>query len=164
MAPAPPVAAAATSAPPASALVPPVPASEPAEPTPETLQETPLPEQSALPVADSEGADDQRLLADPADYLVASDGSIEVQAVETLGHYADWLQVRTQRLRELNGYSFRQPVVMGSRVKLDFSRVSPEEFVARRIAYHRDLQEAYSARHRVVATVEHELRRHERAQ
>ncbi len=118
-------------------------------------------EESALPVADSSGTDDQRLLADPADYLVASDGSIEAQAVETLGHYADWLQIRTQRLRDLNGYSFRQPVVIGRRLKLDFSRVTPEEFAAQRIAYHRELQGAYFTRHRVIDTTEHKLRRGE---
>ena len=30
------------------------------------------------------------LLADPSDYSVAADGSIEVQATETLGHIAEW--------------------------------------------------------------------------
>jgi membrane-bound lytic murein transglycosylase D len=120
-----------------------------------------LTQESVLPVADNPESDDQRLLADPADYLVASDGSIEVQALETLGHYADWLQIRTQRLRDLNGYSFRQPVVIGRRVKLDFSQVSPDGFAVKRIAYHRELQEAYFTRHRVTDTVEHELRRGE---
>lgn len=134
---------------------PPAPVQTPVE---EMAAET---DESALPVADGGGTDDQRLLADPADYLVASDGSIEVQAVETLGHYADWLQLRTQRLRDLNGYAFRQPVVIGRRVRLDFSQVSPEEFAARRISYHRELQEAYFTRNRVTDTVEHKLRRGE---
>lgn len=149
--------------PPAVAVVSPAPSppEPPGDSLPEPVEEIEEGEQSALPVADSAGTVDRRLLADPADYLVASDGSIEVQAVETLGHYADWLQIRTQRLRDLNGYSFRQPVVIGRRVKLDFSQVSPEKFAARRIAYHRDLQEAYFTRHRVTSTVEHELRRGE---
>lgn len=119
-------------------------------------------EDSALPVADATNAErEQALLVDPADYLVASDGSIEVQAAETLGHYADWLELRTQRLRDLNGFPFRQPVVIGRRVKLDFSSVSPDDFAARRIAYHRDLQEAYFTRYRVTDTQIHELRRGE---
>ena len=160
----------ATSEPAAPALPPVVTASVPPPPQPEPPPAD-LPavvidaagelEESALPVADSSGTDDQRLLADPADYLVASDGSIEAQAVETLGHYADWLQIRTQRLRDLNGYSFRQPVVIGRRLKLDFSRVTPEEFAAQRIAYHRELQGAYFTRHRVIDTTEHKLRRGE---
>ncbi|MGI9329998.1 MAG: LysM peptidoglycan-binding domain-containing protein [Gammaproteobacteria bacterium] len=121
-----------------------------------------VPDDTALPVADTPGEQDgQALLADPADYLVSSNGSIEVQAAETLGHYADWLELKTQRLRDLNGYAFRQPVVIGRRVKLDFSGISPEEFAERRIAYHRELQEAYFTRYRVTDTQIHKLRRGE---
>ncbi|HLB83922.1 MAG TPA: transglycosylase SLT domain-containing protein, partial [Steroidobacteraceae bacterium] len=46
------------------------------------------------------GAEKVALSADPSDYTVASDGTIEVQATETLGHYAEWLDVRATRLRE----------------------------------------------------------------
>jgi membrane-bound lytic murein transglycosylase D len=53
------------------------------------------------------------LLSDPSDYTVAEDLSIEVQPLETLGHYADWLGIRTQRLRDINGLAFRTPVVVG---------------------------------------------------
>jgi membrane-bound lytic murein transglycosylase D len=84
-----------------------------------------------------------------------------VQAVETLGHYADWLEIRTQRLRDLNDHGFSQPVVIGQRLRLDFSRIAPEEFARRRIAYHRELQEAYFTRYRVTQTTVHQLRRGE---
>ena len=103
-------------------------------------------------IADPEAADDAvnvlasdqaELAADPSDYLVRADGTIEVQAQETLGHYADWLEIRTQRLRDINGMPFREPVVIGRRLSLDFSAVSPDEFEARRVAYQRDTQEAF---------------------
>ncbi len=110
-----------------------------------------------VPVTDEADA----LLADPSDYLVAADGSVEVQAAETLGHYADWLELPTQRLREKNGYSFRQPVVIGRRVKLDLSKVSAEDFAARRIAYHRELQGMFFSQYRVTETTVHKLRRGE---
>ena len=42
------------------------------------------------PESDSE----EPLQADPSDYSVATDGTIEVQAAETLGHYAEWLGIR----------------------------------------------------------------------
>ena len=48
----------------------------------------------------------EALSADPADYSVASDDSIEVQATETLGHYADWLAVRAWDVRRLNGMAY----------------------------------------------------------
>ena len=41
------------------------------------------------------------MAADPSDYLVREDQTVEVQALETLGHYADWLEIRTQRLRDM---------------------------------------------------------------
>ncbi|MYF69416.1 MAG: LysM peptidoglycan-binding domain-containing protein [Proteobacteria bacterium] len=88
-------------------------------------------------------SDQAELAADPSDYLVRADGTIEVQAQETLGHYADWLEIRTQRLRDINGMPFREPVVIGRRLSLDFSVVSPDEFEVRRVAYQRDAQEAF---------------------
>ena len=101
------------------------------------------------------------LLADPSDYVVADDGTIEVQAAETLGHYADWLEIRTQELRDLNGYSFRQPLVIGHRLRLSFSEVNRETFMARRIAHHREIQEAFFVRYRITETTAHNLRRGE---
>jgi membrane-bound lytic murein transglycosylase D len=118
------------------------------------------------PVADEVGQPAEQsaesvLLADPSDYFVAPDDTIEVQAAETLGHYADWLDVRTQRLRDLNGYSFRQPVVIGQRIRLEFSVVDREEFAARRFRYHRELQEAFFTRYRITDTQVHRLSRGE---
>ncbi len=109
----------------------------------------------------AEPAEPVTLLADPSDYDVAADGRVEVQAAETLGHYADWLEIRTQRLRDLNGYSFRRPVVIGQRLKLDFSTVNRNKFTARRIRYHRELQEAFFTRYRITDTTIHRLRRGE---
>ena len=101
---------------------------------------------------------DTALLADPSDYLVAADGTIEIQATETLGHYADWLGVKTQRLRDLNGYSFSRPVVIGQRLQFQFGRIDAEAFAALRITYHRELQETFFARYRIVDTTVHNLR------
>jgi membrane-bound lytic murein transglycosylase D len=101
------------------------------------------------------------LTADPSDYSVAGDRSIEVQAAETLGHYADWLEVRAWRLRHLNGMSFRKPVVIGSRLDLDLSQVDAEAFEHKRIDYHRSLQESFFTRYRITGTSEHVVKRGE---
>src|SRR5690606_31624435 len=79
------------------------------------------------------------LSADPSNYAVTKDGTIEVQASETLGHYAHWLELSTQQLRNINGLPVGRPVIMGQRLKLDFSRITTETFEARRQAYHRAL-------------------------
>jgi membrane-bound lytic murein transglycosylase D len=90
--------------------------------------------------------------ADPTDYSVAQNGTIRVAAVETLGHYADWLGLTSARLRELNHLRYRTPVRIGQRIKLDFSSVKPEVFETLRREYHRELQASYFAAHRIVGT------------
>lgn len=83
------------------------------------------------------------ILADPSDYTVTVDNTIEIQATETLGHYAEWLDLRASGLRRLNGMPYGRPLVIGHRLKLDFSRIKPEEFERRRMAYQSDLQQNF---------------------
>jgi membrane-bound lytic murein transglycosylase D len=80
---------------------------------------------------------------DPANYAVSKGRWITVQADETLGHYAEWLEVRASHLRLLNNMRYSTPLVIGRRKRLDFSRVPPEVFEQRRLAYHRTLQEEF---------------------
>jgi len=90
--------------------------------------------------------------ADPNDYGVAHDDTIRVAGDETLGHYADWLSVSTQHVREINRFKFHRAVLIGQRIKLDFRKVSREAFEAHRREYHQQLQAAYFAAHRIVGT------------
>ncbi|MFQ6022746.1 MAG: LysM peptidoglycan-binding domain-containing protein [Acidiferrobacterales bacterium] len=99
------------------------------------------------------------LAADPSDYSVGSGQTIEVQAAETLGHYAEWLELRAARLRAINNMSYREPVVIGGRLRLDFSRVSIETFEQRRLAYHRSLQEAFFMQFQITGTQAHVVKR-----
>jgi membrane-bound lytic murein transglycosylase D len=77
--------------------------------------------------------------ADPIDYSVGKDDTIYVVAEETLGHYADWLKVTANRLRQVNRMKFGRPVIIGHKLKLDFSRVSREDFERTRREFHRTL-------------------------
>lgn len=99
--------------------------------------------------------------ADPSNYLVADNDTVEVQAAETLSHYADWLEVNPEELRKANGWSRQRSLVLGQRVRLVFARVNRETFLSRRVAYHHDLQEAFFTRYRIADTTEHRLRRGE---
>lgn len=96
--------------------------------------------------------------ADPGDYSVAADQSVRVQAAETLGHYADWLDVRASQLRKLNRMSAATPVVIGRKVKLDFSRVTQDQFEAKRLEYHRQLQETFFAQYRISGNTTHVIK------
>jgi membrane-bound lytic murein transglycosylase D len=96
--------------------------------------------------------------ADPSDYSVHEDGSIRVEATETLGHYAEWLNITPTRLRELNRMSRNTPLVLGHRVKLDFARVERSDFEAKRVAYHQQLQDAFFAQFRIAGSEPHKVR------
>lgn len=93
------------------------------------------------------------------DLGVSKDDHIVVEAGETLGHYADWLEISTSRLRTLNGLRPRAALVIGQRVRLDFSRVARSAFAARRNAHHEAIRADFFARYRVAGTQEHVLRR-----
>jgi membrane-bound lytic murein transglycosylase D len=97
--------------------------------------------------------------ADPTDYSVGKDNTIAVAAAETLGHYADWLGIKAARLRQVNRMSFGRPVLIGHRIKLEFARVSREEFERKRREYHQDLQASYFAAHRIIGTEVYIVRR-----
>jgi len=98
-------------------------------------------------------------IPDPSDYAVTPGHRITVQAEETLGHYAEWLEVSTSRLRRLNRMRYETPLVIGRQKKLDFSRVTPEEFERLRLEYHRTLQEEFFEAYIVAGTRTHMLRK-----
>ena len=104
------------------------------------------------------GEPEAGLMADPADYQVGADGTIEIQAAETLGHYADWLQTRSSHLRRLNGMGSSESLRVGRRLKLDFSTVSSREFEQRRLAYHEAHQAAFFQGHRITGACTHTVR------
>jgi membrane-bound lytic murein transglycosylase D len=70
--------------------------------------------------------------SDTTDYRVHADNTVTVQAAETLGHYADWSGISSQTLRTLNKLHKNAMVTVGHKVKLDFSKVSAEQFAAAR--------------------------------
>jgi membrane-bound lytic murein transglycosylase D len=98
--------------------------------------------------------------ADPSDYSV-QDGSIRVQAVETLGLVAEWLEVPPAHLRALNRLRPDAALGLGRRLKLDLSRVSAQEFEQRRLTWHRTLVDSFFARHIILGTDRHRLKPHE---
>jgi membrane-bound lytic murein transglycosylase D len=144
----------------------PQPAAEPtAEPITQAepqVAETSEPADAGLPAEArviAVAAASEEAVPDPSDYAVSASGRITVQAEETLGHYAEWLDVSASSLRRLNRMSSRTPLVIGKRKKLDFSRVTPEVFEQQRLEYHRTLQEEFFAAWVVTHTTDHQIRR-----
>jgi membrane-bound lytic murein transglycosylase D len=98
------------------------------------------------------------LAADPSDYSVSAANQIQVQALETLGHYADWLELPTQRLRDLNGINYREAVEIGQMLTLDFARVDAPTFEQRRVAYQQQRQNEFFATYQIADADEHVIK------
>ena len=113
----------------------------------------------AVDVAEANQQLVEDLSADPSDYSVSRDNTIEIQASETLGHYADWLGIRAWDIRRLNNMAFRDPVIIGNRLRLDFSKVNIAEFERARREFHSTLQRAFFASYRIQNVETYEVRR-----
>jgi len=68
---------------------------------------------------------------------------ITVRPDETLGHYAEWLEVPTQTLRRLNNLRYGRDIYIGRKLKLTFKNVTPALFYQRRAAYHENIENSY---------------------
>jgi len=138
-----------------------------AEPDPEPAPE-PLPEniaEAAAPVvvAAAEPAAPPADVAPPglpddSPFRRVDRDRVIVDDDETLGHFADWLEISPQRLRNLNHLKARQPIHVGQTLRLDFAKVSPEKFQERRLEYHKGIEEDFFGSYRVTGTIEHSLR------
>ncbi len=113
----------------------------------------------AVDVAEANQQLVEDLSADPSDYSVSRDNTIEIQASETLGHYADWLGIRAWDIRRLNNMVFRDPVIIGNRLRLDFSKVNIAEFERARRDFHSTLQQEFFASYRIQNVETYEVRR-----
>jgi membrane-bound lytic murein transglycosylase D len=98
---------------------------------------------------------------DVTDYNVGAGDTAVVQPAETLGHFADWCRVNSQALRVLNKLPKSALVASGRKLRLDLSRVTAAQFVAARREYHRQLQDAFFAAHRIAGTENYDVKRGE---
>lgn len=101
----------------------------------------------------------QDLKTDPNDYTVNKDKTIEVQALETFGHYADWLEISVTRLRQINHIKARKSLALGMRIKLDFSKIKLEEFEQRRVEYHRAIQEEFFSKFQIEGSASYKIKK-----
>jgi membrane-bound lytic murein transglycosylase D len=76
-------------------------------------------------------------------------GHIRVEAEETLGHYAEWLNVAAGELRRLNGLRYGRPLHLSQRIKIPLHRVTKNEFEVKRFEYHQELAEDFFESYRV---------------
>jgi len=70
-------------------------------------------------------------------------GKIFVLPDETLGHYADWLEIPTQKIRRWNGLSFYRDIQLGMELTLYFNKVKQKTFMQRRLEFMRSIEEDF---------------------
>jgi membrane-bound lytic murein transglycosylase D len=85
-------------------------------------------------------------------------GDIQVEAEETLGHYADWLQIPTRQIRALNNLAFDTPISINQTIKLPLSALDPDRFEEKRFEFHREIEEDFFASYRVTGVETYEVR------
>ena len=86
-------------------------------------------------------------------------GIITVAAEETLGHYADWLGIRTQSIRNLNRLKFGIPITIDQSIKLPLGAASPRDFEEKRYEYHKEIEDDFFASYTVLGTEQYKIRK-----
>ena len=86
-------------------------------------------------------------------------GIVNVRVEETIGHYAEWLDVPAREIRRLNGIRYGKALRLNQKIKVPLHQISKKEFEARRHAYHKGLAEDYFIHYRVAATMTYTVKK-----
>ena len=76
-------------------------------------------------------------------------GTIRVEPEETLGHYAEWLNIPAREIRRLNGFRYGRSLHLSQQIKIPLNRTDKDEFEERRFEYHQELAEDFFASYQV---------------
>ncbi len=86
-------------------------------------------------------------------------GIIGVEVEETLGHYAEWLNVPAREIRRLNGFRYGRALHLNQKIKIPLHRVTREEFVEKRFEHHQELAEDFFASYRVERVMTYSIKK-----
>ncbi|RLB91979.1 MAG: lytic transglycosylase [Deltaproteobacteria bacterium] len=70
-------------------------------------------------------------------------GVIRVAPEETLGHYADWLQIPTRKIRALNQFPYGKTISIDQKIKLPLTPKDLDRFEELRYEYHKEMEEDF---------------------
>ena len=70
-------------------------------------------------------------------------GIIQVEIEETLGHFAEWLEIPTKNIRRLNRFPYSKTLPLHMNVKIPLDKISKEQFEETRFEYHKKIQEDF---------------------
>jgi len=88
--------------------------------------------------------------------------TVLVSVEETLGHFAEWLDIPTWRIRRLNQLGRSSTIRLGQRISLPLSSASSlENFSQKRLEYHMALEEDFFSSYHVSGVIMHTVKRGE---
>ncbi|MFH2132963.1 MAG: LysM peptidoglycan-binding domain-containing protein [bacterium] len=86
-------------------------------------------------------------------------GVIQVETGETLGHFAEWLQVSAQYIRNLNHLSFRGEIHMDQNLVIPFTRIDKERFEEQRYEFHKEFEEDFLSAYDIEGVWQYKIKR-----
>jgi membrane-bound lytic murein transglycosylase D len=86
-------------------------------------------------------------------------GIIRVAPEETLGHYADWLQIPTQKIRVLNRFPYGQTISSDQKIKIPLAPKDLERFEELRYEYHKEMEEDFFESFSIAGVDTYEIKR-----
>jgi membrane-bound lytic murein transglycosylase D len=86
-------------------------------------------------------------------------GIIQVEIMETLGHYAEWLEIPTRNIRRLNGFPYGRPLPLHKKVKIPLDKISKDQFEGIRFEYHKKIQEDFFSFYKIDAVKKYRVKK-----
>ena len=84
---------------------------------------------------------------------------VSVEVEETLGHLAEWADIRAQQIRNWNGLSFGRPIHMGQKLRIRMSEEKLASFNRQRAQYHQAIEEDFFGSYRLDGVREYVVKR-----
>jgi peptidoglycan lytic transglycosylase D len=86
-------------------------------------------------------------------------GIIGVDTGETLGHYAEWLEISTQTIRSINGFRFGKIIDYNDRIVIPLDQVNKPQFEEKRYEYHKEFEEDFLNAFQIDSVIIYEIKR-----
>lgn len=82
---------------------------------------------------------------------------LTIETDETLGHFADWANIKTQEIRTLNKLGLSSFIHLGQKLKVKIRDI--EAFTAKRLEYHISIQEDFYASYKVIDFYDYKVKK-----
>ena len=86
-------------------------------------------------------------------------GVIQVETRETLGHFAEWLDVPVQVIRNRNHLSNRENIHMDQTLVIPFTQIDKDRFEEKRYEFHKESEEDFLSAYEIEGVTRYRIRR-----